>query len=163
MRGGPRPGLIAHSAVLEETWESLAPSLRYLKGEDGNPRSGTFESYFEEMAAGDDVVLTVLRDGEEERIEVTLAEKKTGNGFLGVKTAERDGPGVEVVRVGEDDPASVAGIEVGDVILKFGEAEVNSREAFSFYLRQRGPGETIELTILRDGEEQTIEVELDEP
>lgn len=47
MTGGPRPGLIAHSAVLDEIWESLAPSLRYLKGEDGDPRSGTLENYFE--------------------------------------------------------------------------------------------------------------------
>jgi ribonuclease BN (tRNA processing enzyme) len=47
MKGGPRPGLIAHTAVLEEVWQSLAPSLRYLKGEDGNPRSGTMSSYFE--------------------------------------------------------------------------------------------------------------------
>ena len=46
MNGGPRPGFLAHSAVRDEVWESLAASLRYLKiGED--PRAGTLESYFE--------------------------------------------------------------------------------------------------------------------
>jgi hypothetical protein len=46
MAGGPRPKLIAHRAVRDEVWESLAASLRYLKI-DGDPRAGTLESYFE--------------------------------------------------------------------------------------------------------------------
>lgn len=46
MAGGPRPKFIAHRAVRDEVWESLAASLRYLKI-DGDPRSGTLESYFE--------------------------------------------------------------------------------------------------------------------
>jgi ribonuclease BN (tRNA processing enzyme) len=51
IRGGPRPGFIAHSAVEAEVWESLGPSLRYVKGPDGNPRSGTLEHYFEVVRA----------------------------------------------------------------------------------------------------------------
>lgn len=46
MVGGPKPKLVAHGAVLDEVWESLAASLRYLKGPEG-PRSGTLGSYFE--------------------------------------------------------------------------------------------------------------------
>jgi ribonuclease BN (tRNA processing enzyme) len=46
MMGGPRPKFIAHRAVRDEVWESLAASLRYLTI-DGDPRSGTLESYFE--------------------------------------------------------------------------------------------------------------------
>ncbi|MCA9683234.1 MAG: MBL fold metallo-hydrolase [Myxococcales bacterium] len=46
MLGGPRPKLIAHSAVQGEIWETLAASMRYLKI-DGNPRAGTLASYFE--------------------------------------------------------------------------------------------------------------------
>jgi ribonuclease BN (tRNA processing enzyme) len=46
MTGGPRPKFLAHRAVRDEVWESLAASLRYLKiGDD--PRAGTLESYFE--------------------------------------------------------------------------------------------------------------------
>lgn len=46
MAGGPRPKFIAHEAVRDEVWESLAASLRYLKiGDD--PRAGTLESYFQ--------------------------------------------------------------------------------------------------------------------
>jgi ribonuclease BN (tRNA processing enzyme) len=46
MTGGSRPKFLAHRAVRDEVWESLAASLRYLKiGDD--PRAGTLESYFE--------------------------------------------------------------------------------------------------------------------
>jgi len=50
MTGGPRPGFLAHSAVRDEVWESLAASLRYLKVGD-DPRCGTLESYFEVVEA----------------------------------------------------------------------------------------------------------------
>jgi ribonuclease BN (tRNA processing enzyme) len=50
--GGPRPLLVAHSAVRTEIWEALGASLRYLKGADGNRRSGTLDHYFEVVEAG---------------------------------------------------------------------------------------------------------------
>jgi hypothetical protein len=46
MCGGPRPKFLAHRAVRDEVWESLAASLRYLKVGD-DPRAGKLESYFE--------------------------------------------------------------------------------------------------------------------
>ncbi len=49
--GGPKPRFIAHGAVRDEVWESMAASLRYVKDAQGNPRSGTFEHYFDVVAA----------------------------------------------------------------------------------------------------------------
>lgn len=46
MNGGPKPKFLAHRAVRDEVWESLAASLRYLKVDD-DPRCGTLESYFD--------------------------------------------------------------------------------------------------------------------
>ncbi len=51
MLGGPRPKLIGHTAVLEEVWETLAASLRYISDDAGNPRSGTLANYFELVQA----------------------------------------------------------------------------------------------------------------
>ncbi|MEZ4448719.1 MAG: MBL fold metallo-hydrolase [Nannocystaceae bacterium] len=45
--GGPPPKLVGHSAVLAEVWETLAPSLRYLRANDGSPIAGTLAHYFE--------------------------------------------------------------------------------------------------------------------
>lgn len=50
MAGGPKPKFIAHSAVQDEVWESLAASLRYLNI-NGNPRAGVLESYFDVIKA----------------------------------------------------------------------------------------------------------------
>ena len=52
MRGGPRPKLIAHGAVLAEVWEFLAPSLRYQR-RGNDTRAGTLEDYFESIAASE--------------------------------------------------------------------------------------------------------------
>jgi ribonuclease BN (tRNA processing enzyme) len=49
--GGPRPKLVAHGAVIDEIWESMAASLRYIKDGTGNPRSGTLAHYFEVVEA----------------------------------------------------------------------------------------------------------------
>ncbi len=48
--GGPKARLVAHSAVLDELWEVLAPSLRYLAGKKGEAREGRLSDYFEVQA-----------------------------------------------------------------------------------------------------------------
>ena len=47
MKGGPRPRLAAHSAVLSELWEVLGPSLRYRSNANGEPVTGTLRDYFD--------------------------------------------------------------------------------------------------------------------
>jgi len=47
MKGGPRPRLAAHSAVLSELWEVLGPSLRYRSDAGGQPLTGSLGDYFE--------------------------------------------------------------------------------------------------------------------
>ncbi len=50
MKGGPRPRLLAHGAVLAELWEVLGPSLRYRSDDNGEPVPGRLEDYFEVLA-----------------------------------------------------------------------------------------------------------------
>jgi ribonuclease BN (tRNA processing enzyme) len=50
MKGGPRPQLVAHSAVLAELWEVLGPSLRYRSDDNGEPVPGSLEDYFDVLA-----------------------------------------------------------------------------------------------------------------
>jgi len=49
--GGSRPKMVAHSAVLAEVWETLAPSLRYLNDGQGNLQSGTLRHFFDVIDA----------------------------------------------------------------------------------------------------------------
>jgi ribonuclease BN (tRNA processing enzyme) len=48
--GGPRPKLVCHSAVRDEVWQVLRPSLRYLP-DPANPIGGTLATYFDAIEA----------------------------------------------------------------------------------------------------------------
>lgn len=53
IESGHGPKFIAHSAVIDEVWETLAPALRYLRDERGNRRAGTLETYFDIIRPAD--------------------------------------------------------------------------------------------------------------
>jgi len=79
--------------------------------------------------------------------------------------AELDLPvdnGVLVLNVPEGGPAAEAGIEPGDVITSIGGVEIDQQTSFSEALFQFEPGETVEVVIVRDGEEMTVEITLAE-
>lgn len=57
-------------------------------------------------------------------------------------------------------PADKAGIKEGDVITKIGELEVGVHGGVSSLVAEYKPGDTIQVTILRDGKEQQLHVTL---
>lgn len=57
-------------------------------------------------------------------------------------------------------PADKAGIKEGDVITKIGELEVGVHGGVSSLVAEYKPGDTIQVTILRDGKEQQLRVTL---
>ena len=59
-------------------------------------------------------------------------------------------------------PAAKAGVESGDVIVQLDDAKIELVEDLFAELREHEPGETVELTVLRDGERRTIDVTLGE-
>jgi len=48
--GGQSPKLVAHDAVLTEIWETLAPSLRYMRAATVSPTHGKLGTFFEIIA-----------------------------------------------------------------------------------------------------------------
>jgi membrane-associated protease RseP (regulator of RpoE activity) len=65
----------------------------------------------------------------------------------------------EVSAISSASPALAAGFEVGDVITGVGDIETSSWERISAYIRAH-EGEATTFTVLRDGSEQPLEVEL---
>ncbi len=59
-------------------------------------------------------------------------------------------------------PAQEAGIEAGDVITALGSAEIRSSGDLISALRQYQPGDPVEVTVLRSGEEIGVELRLGE-
>lgn len=73
---------------------------------------------------------------------------------LGISTVR----GVLVRDVTAGSPAAAAGVRPGDVITKFGAAEVATVEAFLGELRGVDPGDSSEVTLLREGRTQTVTI-----
>ena len=64
--------------------------------------------------------------------------------------------------VAADSPAAKAGIKDKDVITKVNDVEVGANGALPTLVGEYAPGDTITLTIFRDGKEQTLKVTLSE-
>jgi putative serine protease PepD len=92
----------------------------------------------------------IVRTGEAE-YPVIGAEVNTG--------ARRDG--AEIVKVPSGTPADRAGLEDGDIVVAVGGKPVADGIGLIVAIRSHQPGETIRLTVRRDGSERTLEVTLD--
>ncbi len=89
--------------------------------------------------------------------------------YLGVQTVEvnrgnfakyglRDVRGVAVEKVIEGSPAQAAGLQEGDVILRFNGAEVGSSRMLTRMVNEVSPDHTARITVLRGGSEREVTV-----
>ncbi|MET0145861.1 MAG: trypsin-like peptidase domain-containing protein [Ilumatobacteraceae bacterium] len=85
-------------------------------------------------------------------------------GYLGISVIERSdgGQGALVTDVEPDSPASKAGIEVGDVVVSVDDATTDGRAGVIAAIRDHEPGDRIPVVVVRDGDEQTFDVTLDQ-
>ncbi len=71
-----------------------------------------------------------------------------------------EGPGVRVQQVMPGSAAEEAGIAAGDVIVAFDGEPVADLRSYSELLKARSPGDTVEVTVLRDDAERIVEAVL---
>jgi acetyl esterase/lipase len=84
-------------------------------------------------------------------------------GYLGAQLEDTmvDGNArVRLARVMPDTPAAAAGLRDGDVLVRFGDAEVSTVAALGAAIREAGAGAKVEVTILRDGERRSLPLTL---
>ena len=70
------------------------------------------------------------------------------------------GTGVYVATVYEGSAAAEAGIQSGDIITSFDGTAVTTPSDLTIAVRSKNPGDTVSVTVNRDGSEQTFEVTL---
>ena len=70
--------------------------------------------------------------------------------------------GAVVAELDPDGPAGDAGLEPGDIIIAFDGTEVASMQELAGRIQQQGPGDDIDLEVVRDGEVVTLTVTLTE-
>ena len=81
--------------------------------------------------------------------------------FMGVRPGDAvEGGGLEISRVFGDTPAAAAGMENGDVLVRFGDREINTPRDLSIALRESEAGQEVALIVLRDGKEVSLALTL---
>lgn len=92
-------------------------------------------------------------------------------GWLGVTVQEVDRDlarsfgmkrpeGALVSRIVPNSPAAEAGLQIGDVILRFGDREVADARALPHMVGRSEPGQRLDLRLLRDGRKQRLPVRI---
>ncbi|MGE5195470.1 MAG: PDZ domain-containing protein [Deltaproteobacteria bacterium] len=116
--------------------------------------------------AGENITIKVKRDEEELPREMTLVDKLVPyeSAFLGVLPV-RDGvlkpePGVGIRYVIPDSPAAGAGLDRGQRILKFNDADVSNPAALLDLVSRLRPGDKAHLAVQAGKEKKEIELTL---
>ncbi|MCJ7681601.1 MAG: PDZ domain-containing protein [Candidatus Aminicenantes bacterium] len=92
-----------------------------------------------------------------------IVEKgKVERGWAGVDVFQDQENKVEVIAVEKNSPADEAGLKKGDVLVTIEGKDVTGGEIIVKEIRRRKPGEKVTIVVDRDGETQTIELELGE-
>ena len=86
--------------------------------------------------------------------------KGYGTWFGSIPDFTGDVKGVRFSDVTPNSPAAKAGLRGQDVLVKFAGKEIQSLEDFTYVLRTHKPGETVEVTVMRDGQPLTVQVTL---
>ena len=95
----------------------------------------------------------------------------SSQGYLGIEMRDidndratalklKDAAGAEIIVVDHDAPAGKVGLHVHDVILQMNGQQVQGVEQLRRMLRETPPGRSVALLISRDGQQQTINVQL---
>ena len=93
-----------------------------------------------------------------------VAGTSTVSGYLGVSSADATGSvvGAEIQRVESGAPAATAGLQTGDIVVAFDGRAIGSAIDLVAAVTTRAPGDEVELTVRRDGDEVTVSVTLAE-
>jgi hypothetical protein len=87
-----------------------------------------------------------------------------GMAYLGITPDYSSGAaGLRVVAVAPDSPAEKGGLQVGDIVLRFGETPVADLQGLASGLRRNRPGDIVSVTVQRDQETVVCSVTLGRP
>lgn len=95
--------------------------------------------------------------------KVVASLKKQGRvarGWLGVSTGSTSRPGALVVAVQPGGPANRAGLAPGDIIVRFGERDIEQPEDVAGMTLELEPGSKVSLEVLRGGRREAVTVTL---
>ncbi|MDW3215618.1 MAG: trypsin-like peptidase domain-containing protein [Ilumatobacteraceae bacterium] len=108
-----------------------------------------------------DVIDELLADGTAEHAYLGV-QLSTVTDMMADQLSVEVGRGVAVIAAEPGTPAQRAGLEPGDVIVEVDDNSIADLSGFLTVLRRFDPGDTVELSVVRDGETMTVDVQLTE-
>jgi len=94
-------------------------------------------------------------------VAILKTKGRVSRAWLGLWTGPpRQGQGARVVAVEREGPADRAGIEPGDVIVRFGEGQVQRPQDVTSVVIGGEPGENVAIDLVRNGKRATVAVKL---
>lgn len=99
-------------------------------------------------------------------VKVEREAPKGGGGYAKVYVGTipefgYNGEGFKLGGVSEGGPAQKAGLQGGDIMIKFGEKDVKNIYDFMYGMNDHKPGDVVKVIVLRDGEEKEFDVTLE--
>ncbi|HVO70428.1 MAG TPA: PDZ domain-containing protein, partial [Aggregatilineaceae bacterium] len=146
---------------------------------DGTPLTQDFPGALMQILHSGKGTLTVMRNGQEQDIDITLNSPAIG--MMGVAPTQPTQLGVqykmltaaiaqqedlsvnegaEITQVFDNTPAATAGLQVGDIITAVDGYSVDQQHTLSQRLYSYAEGDKVTLTVQRSGEEMKIDVTL---
>lgn len=160
---------IAQGAFVAEVIEDSAAAKGGIESGDvitavnGEPVKSFFDlaARIATIGAGQEVTITVMRDGEPRNLKVTLDNEETSvvaaelhPALTGVTFASNDGPGVRIAEVPEGSPAARLGLRADDVIVAVNRQPTNSIGDLREAIENAGP--VVALNLLRGNAERYL-------
>jgi putative serine protease PepD len=105
-------------------------------------------------------VIDQMKNGEtptHARLGITVGDAGAGSGATGAEITE----GAQIQDITADSAAGSAGLESGDVITKIDDIHITGSDSLVATVRSYRPGDEVEVTYLRDGDEETTTVTLE--
>lgn len=142
---------------------------------DGRPAYSPERMQYLIEQSTDAAMLTLMRGDESLKLTAAFAPPKasgmTGRAVLGIRIQEmttdlkeafgsEDDRGVLIAQVMRNSAASRAGLRAGDVLVSVGDDRIVAVENVHSALRGHSPGDSLEVAIVRDRQESTVQVAL---
>jgi M6 family metalloprotease-like protein len=136
-------------------------------GDQPVENSDRFRELLQARAPGDKVVLAIIRKDKPLELTATLdalsrpMKVNDERASLGVRIGEpRDEDGVPIGRITPGSPADKAGLKSGEILLRIDGHALSSSFNLADALAEKKPGDTVTVTVRRDGKDVELRVDL---
>ncbi|BBM84336.1 trypsin-like peptidase domain-containing protein [Candidatus Uabimicrobium amorphum] len=157
-----KAGVLADDIIVSFAGKQITPRLiqRF-----PNYLNVLFSLYASPRNKGALVELTVIRDGVEKVLVITIEENSKAFGVELKKTPsvtqiKKDNNELKILKVQEGMLADRGGLKRGDVLLEINKFKLRNKKSFYLVLNRYRPGEKVKIKVLRDGKTQTLDITL---